>query len=163
MGIYCTTTSLATIMVDTSFDSATTALADKCVSWAETEVNKHLSKRYNIANYYTTTATIPTMLTTWTEWLSVGYIYQGLSRGGVDAFGRADKYIKMAMDNLKDVAAYKLDLIDNNGGVVSDFSNTAYRVLSTTDGYVETFAEDTPTSWSVDSDKGDDISSDRTS
>lgn len=150
-------------MVDTSFDSVTTALATKCITWAEVEVNKYLSKRYNLANYYTTTASVPTMITTWAEWLAVGYTYQGLSRGGVDAFGRADKYIKMAIENLEKVGSYKMDLIDNSGAVVSDFSNTAYRVLSTTDGFVETFAEDTSTSWSQDQDKQDAISDDRTS
>lgn len=145
-------------MIGTTFDSVTTSLANKSIDWAEAEVNKYLSKRYDISSFQTT---VPPLVRTLSEWLSVAYTYQGNSRGGKESRERAKEYRDMAIDNLKLIADYKLDLLDTAGSVIDDFSNTAYRVLSSTDIYTETFAEDSELNWAVDSDKLSDIEDDR--
>lgn len=76
---------------------------------------------------------------------------------------RGKEFIDQAMDNLKLLSEYKVDLIDSSGDVVADMSQTAYRVLSNTDSYSNTFNEDDELSWSVDSDKLDDIDTERNS
>jgi len=160
MGLYCTTTSLQTLAVGTTFDSVTTALADKCITWSENEINKYLSKRYDIASF-NTSGSVPPLVTTWCEWLSLGYLYQNYGRGGKESRERGKEYRDMAIENLTLVQEYKSDLLNTTGSVISDFSNTAYRVLSNTDTYTETFAEDDELAWSIDSNKLTDIKDSR--
>jgi DNA-binding IclR family transcriptional regulator len=62
-------------MVGTRFDTATTALVSKLITHAENEVNKYLSKRYDISVFDTTTS-VPPLVTTLTETLAEGYSYQ---------------------------------------------------------------------------------------
>lgn len=162
MGIYCTTTSLQTLMIGTTFDTATTSLATKLITHAENEVNKYLSKRYDIASSpFNTSTSIPPIVTSLAETLAEGFMYQRMSRGGKDAMARAQALIDQAIDDLKLIADYKLDVIGINGDVVSDMSNTSYRVSSTTENYSNTFNEDSELNWEVDSDKTDDIESER--
>ena len=158
---YATTTSLQVTMIGTTFDSATTSLASKCITWAENEVNKYLSKRYNVGAFFTTTASIPPLLTSLTEQLAEGCMYMRQSRGGKEAMSRGQAMIKEARSNLELIMAYKADLIDSNGGVVSDASTTAYRIQSSTSDYSNTFNEDSELNWAVSSDKLDDISDER--
>jgi hypothetical protein len=160
MGLYATTTSLETLMVGTRFDTATTALVSKLITHAENEVNKYLSKRYDLSNFDTSTS-IPPLVTTLTETLAEGYVYQRQSRGGKDGIARAKMLIDQALENLKLIADYKEDLVDSNGNVIADMSNTSYRVLSNTTSYANTFNEDDPLNWEVDSAKLDDIETER--
>lgn len=161
MGVYATTTSLETMMVGTVF-TGQTALASKCITWAESEVNKYLSKRYDLtASPFNTTTSIPTMVTTWTEWLAQGYLYQQMGRGSKEARERGKDFLDRAIENLKSVAEYKLDLVNSAGSVVADMSTGAYRVQSSTVNYSNTFNEDDELSWRVSSNKEDDIDSER--
>ena len=158
MGTYATTTNLAILMVGTSFDAATTSLATRLITHAENEVNKYLSKRYDIGSFQTS---VPPIVTSITETLAEGYMRQRMSRGGKEGDNRGTTLIKQALENLKAIAAYELDIVDSSGDVVTDMSQTAYRVLSNTSDYTPTFDEGDPLYWAVDQDKLDDIESGR--
>lgn len=147
-------------MVGTNFDSLTTSLATKLITHSENEVNKWLSKRYDVGAWSTSTS-VPPLVTSLTETLAEGYMHQRMSRGGKDAVNRGAGLIKQVLENLKLISEYKLDLVDSNGDIVTDMSNTAYRVLSNTDTYSSTFNEDDPLNWEIDQDKLDDIESER--
>lgn len=160
MGTYATTTSLSILMIGTTFDTLTTALGTKLITHAENEINKYLSKRYDVSAW-TTAAATPPLVTSLCEKLSEGYMHQRMSRGGKESVDRGGILIKQALENLKMIADYKADLLDSSGSVVSDFSNTSYRVLSNTSDYTPTFGEDDELNWKVDQDKLDDIDSER--
>ncbi len=165
MGTYATTTALATLMVGSDFsNSATSALATKCITHAETEINKYLSRRYDLSSsYFQTSTAVPPIVTTWCEQLAMGYMYRQLSRGGKDAIKRGEELIKEVKSNLLDVAEFKLHVTDSAGSMLpDDTSNSSYRVLCNTIDYSNTFNEDDELDWAVDSDKLDDISSGRT-
>lgn len=97
------------------------------------------------------------MVRTWTEWLSEAYFHQRNSRGSKESLTRAEAILKRVTANLEAVAAYKLHISDTSGALISDTSNTSYRVKSTTETYHDTFDEDSPLDWVIDSDKIDDI------
>lgn len=158
MATYATTSSLQTIMIGTSFDSATTSLCSKMLTHAENEINKYISKRYDISVFNTTTS-IPPILTSLCETLTEGYMYQRMNRG--DASGRGKELIDQAITNLMLIADYKLDLINSTGSVIDEMSAGGYQILSTSDGYSTTFDEDNELNWEVSPTKLDDISSGR--
>lgn len=160
MGVYCTTTSLETLMIGTSFDTATTLLATKLITHAENEINKYLSKRYNVGDF-STYALTPPLVTSLCETLAEGYMYQRMSRGGKESISRGKELIAQAIDNLKLISDYKEDLLDSSGAVIDDMSQTAYRVLCNTSEYTNTFNEDDPLDWRIDQNKLDDIDSER--
>lgn len=160
MGTYCTTTSLATAMIGTNFDSATTSLATDMIEDAESEVDKYLSNRYDLSSApFLTSTTIPPIVKTCTKWLSMGYTYQQLARGAKSE--RADGLIKRATDNLAMISGFKLNVLDSAGSVVAEGSNSSYRVQCNTTDYSSTFNEDDELSWAIDEDKLDDIDSGR--
>lgn len=148
-------------MIGTTFDTLTTALASKLITHAENEINKWLSKRYDVTVFMATSTAVPPLVTSLAETLSEGYIYQRMSRGGKESDQRGKILINQAIENLKLISDYKLDLTDSTGGVVADMSQTAYRVLSTTSDYENTFNEDDQLNWAVDRNKLDDISDTR--
>lgn len=160
MGTYATTTGLAVNMIGTTFDSVTTALATKLITHAENEVNKYLSKRYDLSAFNTSTA-IPPLVTSITETLAEGYMYQRMSRGGKEALAQSKMLISQAIENLSLIADYKLDLVGASGTVIADMSQTAYRVMSSTSNYANTFNEDDDLNWKVDDTKIDDIDTER--
>ena len=147
-------------MIGTDFDTATTSLATKCITHAENEINKWISKRYDITVFNTSTS-VPPLITSLTETLSEGYMYQRMSRGNKEWRDRAKELIIQVTDNLKEIANYKLDLVNTAGSVIVDMSNTSYRCLSNSDSYSTTFNEDSELNWAVDQDKLDDIESER--
>lgn len=160
--LYCTTSALSTLMIGTSFDSVTTSLANQIIPMAQNKINKYLSKRYDLsADTFQTTVSIPPLVRSLCEELSEGMMYLRMSRGGKESLTRGKELINMAMQCLEEIADYELDLADTSGSIIDDFSNTAYSVLSNTDDYTPTFAEDDPLNWVVDPDKLDDIESDR--
>ncbi len=161
MGVYATTSSLEILMVGTQFDTATTALCSKLITHAENEINKYLSKRYDIGSFYTSSASVPPMITTLAETLTEGYMYQRMSRGGKESMGRGKSLIEPVIDNLKLIADYKADLLDANGDSINEASDSAYQVLSTTKDYAPTFNEDDELAWRIDPDKLSDIQSER--
>lgn len=160
MGLYATTTSLETLMIGTTFDSITTALASKLITHAENEINKYISKRYDISNFNTSTS-IPPIITSICETLAEGYIYQRDSRGGGNSQERGQKLIDQAIKNLELIKNYELDLIDSSGDVVTDLSNTSYSLECNTKNYSTTFNEDDELNWEIDQDKLDDIDTER--
>jgi hypothetical protein len=137
-------------MVGTTFDTATTALATICITQAENEVNKYCSKRYSIPSFLTST---PPLITTISEFYSIGLMYQFMSRGSEEGMARGKTFVDMALKNLESLRDYTVNLVDTAGSVVVDKSNTAYRILSNTDTYSPTFNEDDPLDWQQDSDK----------
>lgn len=161
MGTYCTTTSLQTLMIGTTFDTATTNLASKCISQAEDEIDKYLSGRYDISSaYFQTSTSTPPIITTICETLAQGYTYEQMARGP-DVPKRAERLIKRALDNLSAIAAFKMHLTDSAGSVVPEASSSNYRVQCNTTDYAHTFNEDDELSWAVDGSKLDDIAAER--
>lgn len=145
-------------MVGLRFDSATTQLASAMIDDAEAEIDKYLSKRYDLSsNTFQTSTSIPPLVTSLCLKLSEAYLWRTTSRGGKESLTRSEKLEKTVLDNLKQIAEYKLDLISSSGSVIADMQNTAYRVLCNTSDYTTTFNEDSELNWSVDSDKLEDI------
>lgn len=159
MGTYATTSSYDVILVGTTLDTATTSVISKCITWAENEINKKLAKRFDVSAW-STAALTPPMVTTMCEQLALGYFYDNNSRGGKDGQLRADRLIKRVMENLNELAKGQLELVNSSGSIVTA-RGTAKGVLSNTSDYTQTFAEDDPLSWAVDSDKLDDLSDER--
>lgn len=152
MGIYSTVTSLQVLMIGTNFDTATTALASKMITKAENEINKYLSKRYDVGSFQISTS-VPPIVTSWADDLASGYMYRHMARGGKDSLMRANEYIDPILENLKMVADYKANLLDTSGSVIADSSNSAYSIKSTTSEFSNTFNEDDQINWEVDIDK----------
>jgi 1,2-phenylacetyl-CoA epoxidase catalytic subunit len=161
MGTYATTTSLQTVLIGVTFDTATTSLATQCISWAETEINKYLIKRYDITTFLATTTAVPPLVRTWAEQLAEGYFWQRNSRGSKESLTRGNEIVKDVKSNLKDVAEYKGHIFNTTGSLIEDKSTTAYRVKSTTEDYSDTFNEDDTLDWAVSTDKVSDIADDR--
>ena len=160
--MYATTSSLDTRMVGLTFDTATTALAAEMIVDAENEVNKYLARRYDLSSsYFATTTAIPPIVRSLTTRLAEAYMWKSGSRGGKESITRGEALEKSVMKNLEDIAAYKGELTDTLGSIIPDKSNTAYRVLSNTQGYTPTFNEDKAESWRVDQDKLEDIRNER--
>jgi hypothetical protein len=148
-------------MYGTTFDTATTSLCAKLITHSENEVNKYISKRYDIGSFNTTSTAIPPLVTSLAETLTEGYMYHRMSRGGKEWMTRAKDLIKQATDNLQLISDYKMDLVDSSGDRINDLSTGSYQLLSTTTKYSNTFNEDDSLNWEVDTDKLDDISSER--
>jgi len=148
-------------MVDTTFNTATTALCSSLIIDAENEIRKRLSKRYDVsADAFQTSTSTPPMVTTLCEWLTMGYMYENLSRGGTEAFGRADRFLKKANDNIDDILNFKANILNTTGSTIAEGSESL-PMYSNSDDYSSTFDEDDPLKWTVDKDKLDDISDDR--
>jgi len=160
LGLFATTSSLSVKMVGTVFDTATSALASACVYDAENEIKKRLSKRYDFsAAPFLTTTSIPPMVTTLTETLAVGYMYENMARGSKEGYARADRYIDRVMDNLKQLLDGEAQLTDSSGDLIEEIDGDWS--VHTTENYAPTFNEDDPTDWVVSQDKLDDIEDER--
>lgn len=159
MGTYATSTSIATLLVDfPSLNTTSTSLIGKCITHAENEVNKYLSRRYDTTAW--TSGTVPPLVTSLTETYAEGLFWMRMSRGGKESIARGQTLIDMALQNLKDIAAYKANLIDSDGSL-TDARTTNLGVLGDTDGYMTTFAEDDPLNWEIDATKLSDIETSR--
>ena len=162
MGTYATTTSLATFMIGTTFDTATTALATSCITWAEEDCDKYLGKRYDLdSSYFATSTSTPPLVRKIAEELALGYMHIHNSRGGKESLKRGEMIQKAAFATLQELKDYKLQLTDTSGAAIPDSSNTAYQVRSNTTNYSPTFNEDDPLDWEVSSDKLEDIDDER--
>lgn len=163
MGTFATTTSLDTLMIGVSFDTATTSLADKCITWAEGEIKKRISGRYDLSgSAFQTSTSIPPIIRDLTEQLSTAFMWENMSRGGgKESLGRAKRLRDHVFSNLDEIQGYKVKLLDTAGAEITEATNGSFRVLSNTDDYHSTFDEDDPLNWKVDPDKLDDISSER--
>ena len=155
---YATTSSLETRMPDIEFDTATTSLAQECITDAEAEVNKWLSKRYDLSSYQTTTADIPPLMRSLTLRLAQGYFWEQNSRGSKESLTRSKGYIQRVMDNLAALAESKANLLDTAGSIIADDpDNSSTRVLCSTSDFKATFNEGKSRKWKVDPDKIDAI------
>lgn len=148
-------------MIGTVFDTATTNLASVCITDAENELRKHLCKRYDFtAAPFNTTTSIPPMLTTLTETLAIGYMYENMSRGSKEGYARADRYIDRVMENVQALLDGDAQLTDSSGNLVEEIDGD-WGIRENTSSYSPTFNEDDPMDWKVDQDKLDDIEDDR--
>lgn len=162
MGVYINSaTSMASLMYGIEFDTATTALVNKTIEHAENEVNKYLSKRYDLSNLISTSTSIPPLARSLAENLCEGYSWQRMARGNKEWRDRGAELIEGAIDNLQAIADYELDLVNTAGSAIPDMSGTGQSILSNTENYTPTFNEDDELNWAVDSTKLDDISSSR--
>lgn len=160
MGIYATTTAISSLLAD--FDSLTSnqiTLLGKCITHAENEINKFLSKRYDITVWNTTTS-IPPLVTSLAETYAEGFYWYRASRGGKETLARGKTLMDMVMTNLKDLASYRANLVDSSGNLIAE-KNASLGVLGDTDSYFPTFAEDDSLDWQVDSTKLSDIETSR--
>jgi hypothetical protein len=147
-------------MVGTTNDTATAALASACVYDAENEIKKLLAKRYDFsASPFLTTTSIPPIITTLTETLAVGYMYENMARGGKEGYARADRYIKRVMDNIQKLVEGSAQIVDVDGIPVDEIEGE-WRVLGTEE-YPNTFNEDNPKSWRPSHSKLDAIKDER--
>ena len=162
MGLYATTTALATRMLGVTFDTATTALASAMIDDAEAEVNKYLSKRYDLSSATFQTATsIPPLVRQLTQRLAEGYTWKGNSRGGKESLARGNDLIKEVKDNLTLIKDFKCDLLNTAGSLIAESSSSPFRVQCNTTNYTPTFNEDDELTQAIDSDKLDDIATTR--
>ncbi len=159
---YSTTTVLDTNMIGVTFDTSTTNLASNMIVEAQNEINKWVSKRYSVSSYVTTTAysTNPPLLKSWTDRLAEGYMWIRVSRGSKESISRGKELIKDVKECLLALSQNKIDLLGNDGSVLSELESPD-AVFSNTEDYHNTFDEDDPLNWSVDSDKLDDINDER--
>lgn len=157
MGTYATTTSIETLATGYTFNTATSAVASKCIAWAENEIDKKLSRRYDVASFKTTT---PPLITSLCESLALAYFYENMSRGSKESITRAKIMIDRVMENLTELADGEAALVNTAGSSVPDSFGTTSVKCNTSD-YAPTFAEDDPLKWKVDSTKLDDIDSGR--
>lgn len=151
------------VMVDTnlSVNTATANLAQACIDDAIAKVKEKLARRYDVSSsYFNTTSAAAPALVTISRWLATSYCYSHLARGGKDAFARGNHFEKKAMDNLTQLQERKADLVDQDGAVIAERSDS-FQVLSNTQDYSETFNEDNPLKWRPDQDKLDDIADER--
>lgn len=147
-------------MIGTTFDTATTSLMSKMITHAENEVNKYISKRYDVGNF--TTTSMPPLLTSITETLAEGYYFLRNSRGGgKDSVAYGNLLIKEAKENLLLLANRKLDLLDTNSDPVAEFADASYKIKSSTTNYATTINEDDELLWKINQSKLDDIKSGR--
>lgn len=158
MGIYSTTTTLNTRMIGVNFDSETTALVSTLITDAENEVNKYLSRRYDLSSAaFQTSTSIPPLVKTLTTQLAEAYSWESLSRGGKESLARSKSLETRALDNLKLIADYKLNLLNSLGATVTDMSDSSYQIRCNTTDYTPTFDEGDELDWAIDPDKVSDI------
>lgn len=160
MGRYATTTALQIIMVGQTFDTATTYLATKCIDDAEAEINKFISGRYDVASFQTSTS-VPPLITSLAERYAEGGLWMRQARGRKEPYAMGASIKKDVLDELDRLRTYKISLVDIDGTLVGERTDGKRQILSNTDTYVDTFAEDNPLSWSVDNNKLEDIADDR--
>jgi len=158
MGTYSTVTSIYPLLVGTKEDTATSALISSMIDKSEAEVNKWLSKRYDIAAFQTA---VPPLVTQLTNTLTEGYFRKRNGRGSKDALAFGNDLVKEAMDNLQALACGEANLLDTAGSQIPVGDDSYYAVLCNTSDFSPTFNEDKETRWKVDPDKLDEIAGER--
>lgn len=114
---------------------------------------------YDVSGW-TTYALTPPAVQTICKWLAMGYLHERTARGSKEAYERADRHIKKAMANLKEILDGDAALVDSSGTLIEAESLEGAVYCNTSD-YAPTFNEDSPTNWAPDKDKLDDIDSER--
>jgi phage gp36-like protein len=125
------------------------------IDMAEGRVDAYLVKRYPLP----LSTPVPSLVETLSTQISV---YELLSKrifvGELTADSMWVRSYQQAIDDLKDIARGRMELV-NSAGAVLDASNN--EVWSSTEGYLPTFTEDDELNQFVDEDKIDDIRQDR--
>ena len=139
-------------------------LASIAIDWAEAEVSKYLSARYDLSAspFGITTAgtSTPPLVRSITEQLALAYTYRLGMRGNLSS--EMAKELKVeAIENLELVKDYKIDILNTAGSKITEAGKPRKRVQSSTSTYEDTFGEDTSTAWAIDSDKLTDIADTR--
>lgn len=149
-------------MIGVTFNTATTSLAGECITWAEDEIRKYLSRRYDMSSdaFQTSTST-PPLVKSWATRLACGYTEIQMARGGKEAIAVGESKVKAVLDNLQMVADGELSVADSTGSLLTESDNSAFKVQSTTSGYKETFDVDDSKDWAIDTDRLEDIKGDR--
>jgi len=160
MANFATTTSLQTLMVGITWDTATSALANKCITHAEDKfILPILSVRYDISGW--TAGTVPPSVISMSEEIAMGLMARYMSRGSKESLTRAKEIIDPVMIQLNKIAEFKAHLFDSNGSLIPDLSTGAYFIKSNTEDYHNTFNVDDPVDWGIDADQLDDIATER--
>jgi len=157
MGTFATTTGLEILMPGITFDSITTSLAGKCISWSESWIKSCLSKRFDVSSSPFTVYTSTSQLTSIAEEMAVGHLHRLMSRGAKESLTRGDSMVKGAQDTCRLIASFGSDLMNADGtGAVANKSESQ-QVLHNQTTYHSTFDEDNPVNWVIDPDKEIDI------
>lgn len=159
MGTFCTSSSIYTKVVGITNNTANTSIIDQCISQSEDHIKCSISRRYDVSAFNTTTS-IPPLLTTLCELYTEGLFWEANSRGGKESITRADKIFKRVDAKLLMLSSGKTDLLNTSGSQITELPNNNFALTSTTN-YTPTFGEDDSLSWEVDSNKLDDLESDR--
>ena len=112
-----TATSLSPLMIGTTFDTATTSLASKCITYADNKIRDMLSKRYDVSSEeFQTFASAPPLLKDLGEQIAIGFMYKFMARGGKDGMKRAEDFLKPAVETLDKIADFEdnMRVISNN-------------------------------------------------
>lgn len=159
MSFYATTTAIASRCPDLELaDTATSDLVSACLDDASAEVDKYLSRRYDLTNYQTTTAAIPPMMRSLTIRLAEAYVWQRNSRGAKESLKRGDNLEKAVIQNLIDLRDYDASLVDTSGALIANDPDAgSFRILSNTKDYRDTFNEGKSAKWKVSATKLSDI------
>ena len=161
MGTFATTTSLNVLMPGITFDTATTSLADRCISWAEGWAKGKLSKRFDTSASPFTVYTSTSHLTCLTEELAMGNLFKLMSRGGKESLTRGKEMVESAQKAIMDIAQFEADLMGIDGVTPVSTKSTAVQIIHSASAYHSTFDEDDPIDWAVDGDKLTDIANGR--
>jgi len=160
MGKFCTITALTPFLTDLTVTDMTATL-DEAVAEAEDQIRTALAPRYDVSSdYFQTSTSTPPIISTICKQLALGHVHEALSRGGKDAFVRADRYKKRGEEMLKKIVDREADVVDQSGDILGERTD-AYMVDSNTKDYHDTFDEGSPLEWGPDHDKLDDISDER--
>ena len=160
MGVFCTITALTPFLTDITVTDMTATL-NEAVAEAEDQIRTALAPRYDVSSdYFQTSTSTPPVISTICKQLALGHVHETLSRGGKDAFQRADRYKKRGEELLKKIVDREADVVDSSGNVLTERTD-AYMVESSTQDYHSTFDEGDPIQWGPDPDKLDDIADER--
>lgn len=162
MGTFCTTTSLYENLIGVDQDTATTTLLTNAIGEAEDEIRAAVSSRYNISsdNFQTATSVPPLVRTMCLDY-SEGLFYRRNSRGDDNWYKLGIKILERVEKKFKSIQKGEIHLLDTQGSIISEKDNGNFAMTSSSSGYAETFNEDDPLKWIIDSDKLDDISDGR--
>lgn len=162
MGTYTTYTSIDPLMPGYKLDTTTAqSITSRVIDWAESCVNSGIGTRYNFGSApFNASATVPPMIRTLTEQITIGYVFKTWSRGAKESITRGDAMLTEAKTQLKLISAGKIDLFATDGSEITERSSST-KIRSNADSYATTFDEDSPLLWRIDPDKIDAISSGR--
>ena len=155
MGVYVTTSAIFTLLPGLDA-TGTTALVDTHIVRAEGMVNGMLSKKYTVP--FTSTA-VPPIIRQLVEDYSCYFTMRSLyTRDSQNKSDWTAEFRDLASVTLMEIVNNKVALVDTAGSVLPE----TIIASSTTRNYAPVFELDTDTSWSIDDDRLDTISSQRT-